>query len=54
MQGILYALIPFMETEDEVLKNAKEHEIKEHSYIEESYNEEISKNLEYFKKIKKL
>ena len=39
------------ETEEEVLKNAKEHGIKEHGYTEESWNEEISKNLEHFKKI---
>lgn len=37
--------------EDEVLKNAKEHVIKEHGYTEESWNEEISTNLEHFKKI---
>lgn len=36
---------------EEVLKNAKEHGIKEHGYTEESWNEEISKNLEHFKKI---
>jgi len=39
------------ETEEEVLKNAKNHGIKEHGYTEKSWNEEISKNLEHFKKI---
>jgi hypothetical protein len=39
------------ETEEEVLKNAKEHGIKEHGYTEESWNETLSKNLEHFKKI---
>jgi predicted small metal-binding protein len=34
------------ETEEEVLKNAKEH-----GYTEESWNEILSKNLEHFKKI---
>ena len=31
------------ETEEEVLKNAKEHGIKEHGYTEESWNEILSK-----------
>ena len=39
------------ETEEEVLKNAKEHGIKEHGYTEESWNEILYKNLEHFKKI---
>ena len=39
------------ETEEEVLKNAKEHDMKEHGYTEESWNEIISKNSEHFKKI---
>ena len=43
--------IIYGETEEEVLKNAKEHGIKEHGYTEESWNEEISKNLQHFKKI---
>ena len=52
MQETLYVLILFYgETGEEVLKNAKEHGIKEHGYTEESWNEEISKNLENFKKI---
>jgi predicted small metal-binding protein len=38
-------------TEEEVLKNAKEHRIREHGYTEESRNEILSKNLEHFKKI---
>jgi len=39
------------ETEEEVLKNAKEHGIKEHGYTEESWDEIILKNSEHFKKI---
>ena len=39
------------ETEEEVLKNAKEHGMKEHGYTEESWNEILSKNMEHFKKI---
>jgi predicted small metal-binding protein len=39
------------ETEEELLKKAKEHGIKEHGYTEESWNEILSKNLEHFKKI---
>ena len=39
------------ETEEEVLKNAKEHGMKEHGYIEESWNEILSKNIEHFKQI---
>ncbi len=39
------------ETEEDVLKNAKEQGIKEHDYTEESCNEILSKNLEHFKKI---
>ena len=36
------------ETEEELLKNAKEHGIKEHGYTEESWNEILSKNSEPF------
>ena len=39
------------ETEEEVLKNAKEHGINEHGYTEESWNEILSKNIEHFKQI---
>ena len=38
------------ETEDELLQNAKEHGIKVHGYTEKQWNEEISKNLEHFRK----
>ena len=31
------------ETEEELLKNAKEHGIKEHGYTEETWNEKMSK-----------
>jgi predicted small metal-binding protein len=39
------------ETEEELLKNAKEHGIKEHGYTEESWNEILSRNPERLKKI---
>jgi predicted small metal-binding protein len=39
------------ETEEELLQNAKEHGIKTHGYTEESWKEEVSKNLEHFRKI---
>lgn len=39
------------ETEEELLQNAKEHGIKVHGYTEEQWNEDISKNLEHFRKI---
>ena len=39
------------ETEEELLQNAKEHGFKVHGYTEEQWNEEISKNLEHFRKI---
>ncbi len=39
------------ETEEELLQNAKEPGIKVHGYTEEQWNEEISKNLEHFRKI---
>ncbi len=38
------------ETEEELLKNAKEHGISVHGYTEETWNEEIQKNSEHFKK----
>ena len=39
------------DTEEELLQNAKEHGIKVHGYTEEQRNEEISKNLEHFRKV---
>lgn len=39
------------ETEEELLRNAKEHGIKVHGYTEEQWNEEISKKLQHFRKI---
>lgn len=41
------------ETEEELIENAKKHGIEVHGYTEESFNEEITKNLEYFKKAMK-
>jgi len=41
------------ETEEELIENAKKHGIEVHGYTEESFNEEISKNLEYFRKAMK-
>jgi len=38
------------EMEEELLQIAKEHGIKVHGYTEEQWNEEISKNLEHFRK----
>jgi predicted small metal-binding protein len=38
------------ETEEELLKNAKEHGIKEHGYTEESWNEILSKVLNILKR----
>jgi hypothetical protein len=37
------------ETEEELLKNAKEHGIKEHGYTEESWNEKMSEDREKLK-----
>jgi hypothetical protein len=37
------------ETEEELLKNAKEYGIKEHRYTEESWNQKMSKDQEKFK-----
>jgi predicted small metal-binding protein len=39
------------ETEEELLKNAKEHGIKEHGYTEETWNEKMSKDQEKFKNL---
>jgi len=38
------------ETEDEIMKNAKEHAIKEHDYTEESWNAEMNENIENFRR----
>jgi len=39
------------ETEEELLQNVKEHGINVHGYTEEAWNEEVSKNLEHFRKL---
>lgn len=39
------------ETEEELLKNAKEHGIKEHGYTEETWKNEMSHNIEHFRSI---
>ena len=39
------------ETEEELLKNAKEHGIKEHGYSEETWKNEMSHNLEHFRSL---
>lgn len=39
------------ETEEELFQNAKEHGIAVHGYTEESWKEEVSKNLEHFRKL---
>ncbi len=39
------------ETEDELIKNAKKHGIEVHGYTEETFQEEMSKNLEHFRKV---
>ena len=39
------------ETEEELLKNAKEHGIKEHGYTEETWKNEMSHNLEHFRSL---
>lgn len=38
-------------TEEELLTNAKKHEMEVHGYTEESWNEEVSKNLDHFRKL---
>ena len=43
--------IMYGETEEELLKNAKEHGMKVHGYTEETWNEEIAKNQDKFKKL---
>ena len=40
------------ETEEELLKNAKEHGIKEHGYTEETWKDEMSHNLEHFRSLR--
>ena len=39
------------EPEDELIKNAKKHGIEVHGYTEEKFQEEMSKNLEHFRKV---
>jgi predicted small metal-binding protein len=39
------------ETEEELLRNAKEHGIKEHGYTEETWKNEMSHNLEHFRSL---
>ena len=39
------------ETEEELLKNAKEHGIKVHGFTEETWNKEISHNIEHFRSL---
>ena len=39
------------ETEEELLKNAKEHGINEHGYTEETWKDEMSHNLEHFRSL---
>jgi hypothetical protein len=39
------------ETEEELIENAKKHGIEVHGYTEESFQEEMSKNLEHFRKV---
>jgi hypothetical protein len=39
------------ETEDELIENAKKHGIEVHGYTEETFQEEMSKNLEHFRKV---
>ncbi len=39
------------ETEEELIESAKKHGIEVHGYTEESFQEEMSKNLEHFRKV---
>ena len=39
------------DTEEELLVNAKRHEMEVHGYTEETWDEEVSKNLEHFSKL---
>ena len=39
------------ETEEELLANAKKHEMDAHVYTEETWNEEVAKNAEHFRKL---
>ena len=39
------------ETEEELLKNAKEYGIKEHGYTEETWMDEMSHNIEHFRSL---
>jgi len=39
------------ETEEELLQNAKSHEIEVHGYTEESWNNVIAKNADHFRAV---
>ncbi|MDQ2684900.1 MAG: DUF1059 domain-containing protein [Thermoproteota archaeon] len=39
------------ETEEELIENAKKHAMEVHGYTVESFEEEMSKNLEHFRKV---
>jgi len=41
----------YVETEEELLQNAKKHGIEVHGYTEETWNEEIVKNADHFRKL---
>ena len=41
------------ETEEEPLANAKKHGMEVHGYSEENWNEEISKNKDHFRSLKR-
>jgi hypothetical protein len=41
----------YSETEEESLKNAKEHGIKENGYTEETWKDEMSHNIEHFRSL---
>ena len=41
------------ETEEELLANAKKHGMEVHGYSEENWNEEISKNKDHFRSLKR-
>ena len=39
------------ETEEELLENAKKHDIEAHGYTEETHKKEMAKNLEHFRRL---
>jgi post-segregation antitoxin (ccd killing protein) len=41
----------YVQTEEELMENAKKHGIEVHGYTEESFKEEMAKNLEHFRKV---